>query len=217
MSINVNKKIECILFDFDGVIAETDTGRIQLLSQVLDSKEIDSTKMRSQDIIGLSTATFLRKTYPKLSENIIIEIISIRQQLFIKDLSRYCKPYPHAQETVKHLSTKFDLQLATTNSYSNSISMLNFLGLTECFSQIYSREVIENEHGIKDYNLIVNKIGHEIENTIVIEDSEVGIKSSKNAGFFCIGFNHYNSESIKNNADLVVTSFEQIQKYIYGV
>lgn len=217
MNINANKKPDCILFDFDGVIAETDSGRIQLLSQILDSRGIDSTKIMTQDIIGLSTATFLRNTYPELTEKIINDIILIRQQLFFSNLIEYCKPYPLAKETIKLLSTNFDLQLATTNSYSNALLMLKFLGLSEFFSKTYGREIIENEHGIKDYNLITNQIGHKVENTIVIEDSEVGVNSAKKAGFFCIGFNHYNSESIENNADFVVSSFKQIQNYLYGV
>lgn len=217
MILNAKRNTECLLIDFDGVIAETDSIRIKLLSEIFESKGIDSTKINSQDIIGLSTATYLKKIYPNLSETLILNIISQRQKLFFNNLNTYLKPFPNVEEIIKQLANKYDLQLATTNTYSNASAMLNFLGILDSFSQIYGRETIENKNGIKDYSLIINKIGHKIENTIVVEDSVVGVNAAKEAGFFCIRFNPNKSEFINDKSDVVVNSFIELKSFIDGL
>ena len=214
---NADSIMKCIVFDFDGVIAETDTARIKLLSEVLTSNGIDSSKIKIDEISGLSTATYLKKYYPELSENLIIKIISQRQKMFFSELEKYLKPFPDAKDVILQLAEKYELQLATTNTYSNARRMLEFLGLFDCFTHLYGRELVEDKHGFKDYKLIVDKLGYRIDNTIVIEDSFVGIDSAKDAGFFCIKFNPKNKETICDKADVTVNSYKELKRFIDGL
>ena len=213
MSLSV-RDFRCIIFDFDGVIAETDSGRISLLSEILDMKGVDSTRLHTLSPVGFSTATYLRKLYPSISNDLLYQIISLRQEIYFKNLQKYCNPFPKAVETIRELHSKIELQLATTNSFSNTEKLLNYLEIKLNFSKIFGREIIEDKNGIKDYNLISNKIGHNVNKTIIIEDSEIGVNSAKNAGFFCIGFNYSNSNLNLSKADIIVNNYDQIQELI---
>ena len=61
------KKVQHIIFDFDGVIAETDNARYKVLANILQRYKINlKAKYKQSDLVGIPTDIFLHNKYPNL-------------------------------------------------------------------------------------------------------------------------------------------------------
>lgn len=207
----MRNNITCLLFDFDGVIADTDLGRYKTLKQILLNYNIEISKSFSKkDLIGLSTKGFLTRNFQFLSKQQIEEIVEKRHRLFFSNLSKYCIPYKGMKESIEYLSSIYDLAVVTTNSTENVKVLLKHLGIIDYFKWIIGRELCENENLIKTYKPIPKIIDKKISECIVIEDSNYGVNAAKKEGFFSIRFDPENifekgneNVRVKNYADLI--------------
>jgi len=200
--INVNK-IENVIFDFDGVIADTDSGRFNLLQDLLKEYNLSiEDKFKPNDLSGLTTRAFLKKAYPILTDNNIDLIIEKRHSIFLSDLNKYCKPFDGVVEFIKLLySLNKKLYLASTNDFAIIDILLNHLEIKLYFPDVFGRETTELPDGKKTYKKLIEYLNLDSEKSMVIEDSENGIKAAKHSKLFCIAFNPDGNEIIKNLAD----------------
>lgn len=207
-------KISCLVFDYDGVLANTDSGRYKILKNIL--KEYDPYLAESftiEDIVGLSTKGFLKKKSPKLSQLEIDEIVNKRYDLFFKNLSKYCIPFNGMKKTIKYFSSKFTLAIASTSHQNNLIVQLDYLGVTEYFKWILGRNITENKNFEKTYELIPSIIDMSISECIVIEDSNFGVNAAVKKGFYCIRFDP-NGLSLNGSENERVDSYAELRERI---
>ncbi len=184
----MERKITCLIFDFDGVIADTDSGRFKILKRILS--KYDTAKIQSfskKDLIGLSTKSFLKKFTNDLSDKDVDKIIKERYKLFYSNLSDYCIPYPNMKTTIEKLSSQYDLAIVTTNSKENVLKLLEHLGVLLFFKWIIGREECENNL-VKTYTKVSGIINKNISECVVIEDSNYGVESAKKENFLCVRF-----------------------------
>lgn len=210
----MENKISCLIFDFDGVIADTDLGRFKLLKEILkdyDSELSDS--LSKNDLIGLSTKGFLTKYSPKLSLIEIEEIITKRHKLFFSNLSKYCIPFENMAESIKYFNSKFDLAIVTTNDVANVKVLLEQLEILNYFKWIIGREKTENNALEKTYHAISKLLKKEVSECIVIEDSDFGINAARREGFYCIRFDPDNL-FLKGNENRKVNSYKELKEEI---
>ena len=213
----MNKTISCLIFDFDGVIADTDLGRFYILKDLLKEYGIDLSERHSmKDLIGLSTDAFLKKNFDELSPGQIEDIVQKKHHLHFTSLEQYVLPFPGIHETLRYLYSRFELVMVSANPYNNLMLLLNHLGITEYFKWIFGREVCENHNLEKTYAPIASKIQKEVAECIVIEDSEYGVNAARKAGYYCIRFDPYDrfnrgleNEKAKNHFELK----KKIEKY----
>ncbi len=207
----MQKNITCLIFDFDGVIADTDLARYYILKDILREYEIDFGEQFSmKDLIGLSTESFLKKNFETLSVEQVNEIVNKKHQLHFNHLDKYVLPFPHARETLRYFHTRFDLAMVSANPQKNLEILLNHLEITHFFKWILGREVCENDKLEKSYLPVASKIQRDVSECIVIEDSEYGVNAARQAGYFCIRFDPHNrfakgleNERVKNHPDLI--------------
>jgi len=210
----MQNKITCLIFDFDGVIADTDLGRYKALKKILLNYDSDlANSISKKDIIGLSTKGFLTQNSKKLGINQIDEIVRERHKLFFSNLSTYCLPYKDMKETIVYLSSKFDLAIVTTNTTENVNIALEHLEILPLFKWIIGREKSENEYFIKTYEKVPSIIDKRVEECIVIEDSNIGINAATREGYFCIRFDPENIFE-KGDANLKVSSYKELKEII---
>lgn len=206
------KKTQCIIFDFDGVLADTEKGRFNQLSKLLLQRGIRlGERCREKDLFGLSTSAFLRKFFPEMSEREIEEITYIRHSDYLNNLPSYCIPYPYTGETVKELQKRgYRLVLATANETQAIPVLLKHIGLNGEFSSVYGREIMEDSNGDKSYYFLSQKMEYPPASCVVIEDSLVGVKAAKKAGYFTIAMNRYGDTQIIQTADMAVNNLNEL-------
>lgn len=196
-----SNNISCIIFDFDGVIANTDLGRYKILKRIFsDFDESIYIPFTHKDLIGLSTKGFLNKISKKLTDNQIENIIKKRHEIFFSNLSEFCIPYDNMVDTIKELYTKFDLAITTTNDVDNVKVQLNYLGILNCFKWVIGRDFTENSNLEKTYHKIPHILQRKVSECIVVEDSDFGVNAAIKEGFYCIRFDPDNlfSKGLEN-------------------
>lgn len=196
-----NNSISCIIFDFDGVIANTDLGRYNILKRILNDFDASVfTPFSYKDLIGLSTKGFLNKISKRLTDNQIEDIIKKRYEIFFSNLSEFCIPYENMVDTIKDIYTKFDLAITTTNDVDNVKVQLNFLGIIHCFKWIIGRNFTENSNFEKTYHKIPHILQRKVSECIVVEDSDFGVNAARKEEFYCIRFDPDNlfSKGLEN-------------------
>ena len=183
--------ISCLIFDFDGVIADTNWARFQILKKILIDYDIFLETKDLQNLIGCSTKSFLKTNFSKLSEKDLNEIINKRHREYLSNLNKYCIPFKDMSKIIQQLYKKYDLAIVTTNTYKNIKIQLQHLKIYNYFKWIIGREYSEDDFQMKTYKKIPTIIRKKVKECIVIEDSEVGITSAKKTGYYCIKFNPY--------------------------
>lgn len=211
------KRVKCLIFDFDGVIADTDNGRFDALCEVLARKGIDLKNIGSvDDLLGVSTKRFLKDKFPSFSPPVIADIISERRDLFFNHLEKYCTVYPGAVDTIRELHyAGYRLTIATSNDTYTINTLVEFVGISRFFTSILAREQTENEKtGLKDYGLVLDILNKKAGECIVIEDSPVGVTAAKNAGLFCIAFERDRSHIINGKADIIIHDYDELRRVL---
>ena len=213
----MQKNITCLIFDFDGVIADTDLARYYILKDIFKEYEIDfSGQFSMKDLIGLSTESFLKKNFVRLSQEKVDNIVNEKHRLHFNHLDKYVIPFPHAKETLRYFYHRFDLAMVSANPQKNLGTLLNHLEITHYFKWILGREVCENKNLEKSYLPVASKIQRDVSECIVIEDSEYGVNAARKAGYYCIRFDPYNrfasgleNDRVKTHPDLI----KKIEQY----
>ncbi|MCX8111412.1 MAG: HAD hydrolase-like protein [Syntrophorhabdaceae bacterium] len=206
-------KARHIVFDFDGVIADTETTRFSLLSDILIDLGIDLKGSFSlSDIAGIPTDLFLKRHFSFLGEALIQKIVEKRRSLYLKNLPCYCRIFPGALETIKGLKDRgYCLHLVTANEKHVIKSLISHLELDRLFDTCFAREEVFYEAGkVKNYSLFLELVGVEAGVSAVIEDSATGISSAKKSGMFSIAFNVFNDPYLASLSDVSVRDYNEL-------
>jgi len=212
-------QITAILFDFDGVICDTENGRYEAYCDIFEEYGYN---MRSRcvmiDLLGLTGDGFMKKYFPEIPPELVNEMVCKRQKYYMDNLDVFCRPFPGAQQTIKDLKQKgYYLALTTANATETARQLLQVANVLDYFDCVCGREICENPvTKVKDYSNVHVHTGKKPEECIVIEDSPVGVAGAKRGGFRCIAFNHYKDPLINEQADVVVHDFNDLRK-LFGL
>jgi len=214
-------KLYGLIFDVDGVIADTETINARVSIKVFaDFFGIEGV-VRKDFEAGLGRAA---EEYVKAgarthglepTEEQIKQATQIRQQYFLKVLSEEpLEPFPGVLELMDKaiLREDFRAAIATSGTLEKSRAVLQATKVP------YQKMVYVNGDHVKNkkpdpelFLLAAERIGIEPSSCVVIEDTPNGIRAAKAAGAKCIAVT--NSVSIINlyEADLVCDSLERIK------
>jgi beta-phosphoglucomutase-like phosphatase (HAD superfamily) len=208
-------KVKILIFDLDGVIADTDTGRFILLKDILSEYGIDiEMKNNVHDLSGISTLKFLKQFYPEIS-SFHDAIVSKRHQQYLADLQKYCIPFPDSLDVIRNLSSRYTLYIATTNDPAIAEKLLVHLRVRQYFKEIFGRNITEYQtDNIKSYKTTLSLLNISSSDCMVIEDSRIGIEAAKKEHIFCIGFNPGEDPSLNEIADVSVKNYAELERLL---
>jgi len=203
-----------LLFDFDGVIADTEKGRYEAYCDIFEEYGYD---LRSRcvmtDLLGFTGDGFMKKFFPEIPPEHVREMVSKRQKHYMEHLDKFCRPFPGMKQTIADLKQKgYYLALTTANELTVVKQLLEEVGALEFFDALYGKEICEDSvTKVKDYSRVPAKINKTVDECIVIEDSPVGVAGAKRGGFRCIAFDHYKHPVIREQADIIVRDFNELR------
>ena len=213
------QQITTILFDFDGVIADTENGRYEAYCDIFEEFGYD---LRSRcvmtDLIGFTGDGFMQKFFPEIPSKHVKEMVHKRQKHYMEHLDRFCIPFPGMQQTIADLKQKgYFLALTTANATTVAWQLIQTVGVAEYFDAVCGREICEDPvKKVKDYSRVPDQIGKTIDECVVIEDSPVGVAGAKRSGLRCIAFDHYKDPAIQTQADAIVHNFNELRQ-LFGL
>jgi beta-phosphoglucomutase family hydrolase len=206
-------KLEAVIWDMDGVIADTAEQHYQAWKEELAKKGIDYTKEHFLHFFGQRNDTIIKDA---LGENItpeeITAINNAKQANFRRRAAGHIQPLPGAVDLIKSLHKHGIRQAMASSATPENIEVITrTLGITTYFGAIaFGLEVAEGKPSPQIYLLAAKKISIKPTNCIVFEDAVAGVEGAKRAGMKCVAVTNTHPEEKLKQADLVVDNLKGV-------
>jgi beta-phosphoglucomutase len=210
--------LKAIIFDCDGVIADTEPIHMTVLQRVLGEEGIT---LREEDYfaryLALDDRGCFRKAFAgrgdSLTEEALNGLISRKSAYVDTAMLAELKLLPGAAAFIKLAAGSYPLAVASGALRHEIELVLQFGGLRDCFRAIVSAEDVERSKPhpdpfIKACGLLNSLSASPIEpvNCLVIEDSIHGLRAAREAGMRCLAItNSYPADQL-TEAELIVDS-----------
>ena len=209
--------MKAIIFDMDGVIADTEPLHFESLNMVLANYNIKLPDSSFGKYIGLSEEDTWKMIKSEYNLYVTIDELMRERRDYIFDLIERLKPAKRLYLLLNQLD-KHKLALVSSSDRAIVTSVINKLKLQGYFDVIVTGDDVTNKKPDPEpYLLALRKLRLGPEDCIVIEDSPPGVKSAKGAGIRCIALTHtYRKDELQ--ADFHTESIAELNlKTIKGV
>jgi HAD superfamily hydrolase (TIGR01509 family) len=204
--------MKAAIFDFDGVVVDSEPWQFESLKKALKEFSYEMTKeqfirewVEEGSDFNDAVKHYRLNTTPD-------EIRRIKKGYYFELVEKKMKLMPHAKEAIARIKKNFRTALATNSDRVDVEKILGRFGIKDIFDVIVSREDYrERKPSPECLFVAAGKLGVKPEECFVIEDSERGVKTAKNAGMKVIAFpNEFSKNSNFSQADLIVKSLNEI-------
>ncbi len=183
--------LKAVIFDFDGVIANTETRNLMYFEMALKTFEIELNDKERRYIIGRNDRgtieDYLGKSPFKPSYE---DYLKARRQLSNSYEDGTLKAETGIEDFIKKLrSDGIKTAVASSTSSHLILSALNTLKMLNLFDAVVCGDMVKKLKPEPEiYLKTLSYIGVSPDEAFVIEDSAVGIKAAVNAGIRAIGY-----------------------------
>ena len=208
--------IQTVIFDMDGVIVDTEPVHRYAYFKHFEELKIPVTEEMFTSFTGNSTRNVFQKIKAIFPIEQEVEDL-IQRKRFLFNEAFDTKADLDLLEGVRNLildlyQNGIQLILASSASKVTIERVFYRFGLHSYFTHIVSGEDFPKSKPHPAIFLHAASLSvAPKENCIVIEDSTSGVKASKAAGIFCIGYNSIHSKSQDlSQADFIINHFEEL-------
>ena len=206
--------IKAVLFDLDGVVADTDKSRFIILQELLSKRNLSLGHHLYKKSVGARTQSFLREVFgtDKLSDQDIVEIYNERKVLLHQNPQKYIVAQPGVVECCeKFHKAGITLAVASSSLEKEIKLVLENVGISEYFSVM-----VGSDGGRKpkpDPQIYLDccaAVGFSPQECVAIEDSPRGVQSAQAAGCFCFAVTYTHDASELSAADQIISTLLEI-------
>jgi beta-phosphoglucomutase len=205
-----------IVFDFDGVIADTEPLHLRALQEVLAplGMTVDRTEYYARylgyDDVGAFRAIAADRGVP-VDDRQVRSLIAAKSGIYQSLLAGDGVLYPGARACVERLGAAYPLGIASGALRPEIEAILRAGALDGHFRFIVaSGETAAGKPAPDPYLRAAALHGIAPERCVAIEDSRWGIESARDAGMRCVGITHTYPSSALTAADVVVNGLDEI-------
>jgi beta-phosphoglucomutase len=201
--------ISAVIFDFDGIIVDSERLHWAAFNKVLEplAREISWAEY-IKTFIGFDDRDTFRHAFPNLDKGELAGLIEKKAAAFQELLeSDGAAALPGAVDLIKHLSGNIPLAICSGALRADILPILGSLGIENAFDTIVTADDTHiSKPDSAPYKLAAKKLG--VTSGLAIEDTQAGIMSAKGAGLKVLAVtNSYPAEAL-TQADAVVASLE---------
>ena len=209
-------KVKAVIFDFDGVICNTEPLHAKSWQMLFARKGIHVPEERIWGAVGTPDYVFLQELFEEYRLNDSLQSWEVeKRNIFLLLLRQNVPSFPGAVELVRRLGWNWPLGIASTSWRVVIEFSLQRLGIRGCFQAIVGKEdVTEHKPSPEPYLRAAADLGEEPQGCVAIEDSPAGITAARAAGMPCIAVANSFPPDKLPAADLVVPSLEQADAVI---
>jgi HAD superfamily hydrolase (TIGR01509 family) len=206
-------RIRALVFDFDGLICDTETSSFSTAKAIYEEHGVDLTLEQWQDRIGTHARPWyadLEAVVGPLSDR---ETVLERRRLAHHEQVRAEAAMPGVEAFVAAASDAgLDLAVASSSSVGWVTEHLDRLGLLDRFSVLScANDEVPAKPDPGVYRLAVDRLGVAPHEAAAFEDSPNGIAAARAAGLRCIAVPNWMTEDLDlSAADAVVGSFADL-------
>lgn len=214
--------IKAVIFDFDGVIADTEPVHYAAFRNVLSEEGyILSEDEYYGKYLAYDDKTLFREYFSnnkvKLSNEDLERLLVRKSHLYDDLVKDEMRIFPGVDLFLENIYNKFRIAIGSGALKKEIVHALEILRINKYFELIISADDVERSKPDPEvYNKVLDSLNIGGRDSIkavecvVIEDSIYGIEAAKNAGMKCIALTNSYSPIHLKNADLIVYSMEEI-------
>ncbi|MBU2535239.1 MAG: beta-phosphoglucomutase family hydrolase [Chloroflexota bacterium] len=206
-------RLEAVIWDMDGVIADTAPFHFQAWQEVFGKRKVPYSREVFQRNFGKRNDIIVRSIvgegYP---ENEIEAILVEKEGLFRAKAAGNIQPIPGALGLIDELKEYgVKVALATSSPIENGQFVTRQLGIEDSFDvTVWGREVTEGKPSPQIFLLAAERLKVDPGNCVVIEDAVAGVAAAKRAGMKCLAVTNSHPGEKLGEADRVVDSLEYV-------
>jgi beta-phosphoglucomutase len=220
--VGVPVAVRGIVFDFDGVLADSEPLHLAAYQEVFAALGVTLTRddyyanLLGYDDEGVFTVMAARHSW-KLDGGRIAALVAEKSRIFDGIISKHDVLYPGAAAAVNRLASAYPLGIAS-GALKHEIEMvLRAAGLDGHFRFIVaSGDTAESKPSPDPYVRAAQLHQLPPGDCLAIEDSRWGIVSAKAAGMKCVGITNTYPASDLREADAVIDSLDQFTAGLIG-
>lgn len=212
----------CVLFDFDGVIADTEESNVKYLGKALAVFGVTITPEEKQRLVGMNDpgilVEMLRRARPPVTLEQLLEERKRQGNTYEDDPDLALTP--GVLEFLRRLRAAGKRTALVSSTSSRLIlAALNRLGLTGLFDVIICGDMVgEKKPSPECYRKAMALLKARPEECVVVEDSPVGIRAGKAAGATVAACKCGKLRQDTFQADLEFGSFEECMTLpVFGI
>jgi HAD superfamily hydrolase (TIGR01509 family) len=206
--------IKAVIFDFDGVIADTEPLLCRAEAIMLSRRGKRITQKYRQEVLGTTTDQTVRifKKFFALKEPISLLKKERTQTCWALYRREGISPVPGAPGLIRQLKGKYKLAIATSARRDWPVNFLKKSRLINIFKTIVTVEDIKRHKPYPDvYLRAAQKLKVNPEDCLAIEDTRLGVLAAKKAGMKCIVLKQsYARRKDLTKADKIVNNLSNI-------
>lgn len=211
--LNMNRKNKLIIFDFDGVLVDTEYTTFDYYRKVLPSYGIYLKEEDFKYKIGRKSIDFFKDVLKdKFDLEFVESLTNQKREAFAQDVKKYLKPIEGAFELLEACKKK-GLQMAIGSQNEKPViqKALDEFNIRKYFQITTSLQDLKNKKPHPEaFLMVANYVRVLPSESVVIEDAPVGILAAKLGGFKSIGITSSFSKEELKGADLIINSMKQL-------
>ena len=205
--------LEAVLWDLDGVIADTGPYHFLAWQDVFRKRGVNFTEADFNHHFGQRNDTIIQSALGKnISPGELDAIADEKEANYRRRVGGNVEPLPGAIELIKSLGEHgIKAAIASSAPLENIELIIRGLDIENCFQAItWGREVTEGKPSPQVFLLSAEKLGAEPRNCVVIEDAVAGVTGAKKAGMKCVAVTNSHPRNSLKEADLIVETLEAV-------
>jgi beta-phosphoglucomutase family hydrolase len=206
-------RLEAVLWDLDGVIADTAECHYQAWRGVFGKRGVEFSREDFMRFFGRRHDTIIKFALGKDLPPQEFEAIAAEKQAdYRRRVSMNMKALPGAVELLKTLREHgIKSAIASSAPIENITIILRGLGIEEYFQAVApGTEVPEGKPSPQVFLLAAERLNVDPGNCVVIEDAIAGVSAARRAGMKCVAVTNSHPASALKKADLVTDSLEKV-------
>ncbi|HUV75937.1 MAG TPA: HAD family phosphatase [Dehalococcoidales bacterium] len=209
----IESRLEAVIWDMDGVIADTALYHFKAWQDVFRKRRGSYTEEDFKRNFGRRNDTIIPNIMGgNLSSSEVEAIAGEKEDNYRQRVAQNIKPLPGAIELIRALRERgVKMAIASSSPVENIQLILGGLGIDSYFQFIVSgKQVSEGKPSPQGFLLAAKKLEVAPENCVVIEDAIDGVAGAKRAGMKCLAVTNNHSKQSLVEADLVVDTLEAV-------
>lgn len=208
--------IRAVIFDFDGVLADSEPLHLRVYQELLEPNGIDLTKdLYCKQYLGFDDEGVFRqvaKDFGLLLADEEIELLIIEKARRFERLVMGSNVlYPQAAPCVRRLAATWPLGIASGALRREIESILRGADLLGAFRCIVAAGDTERTKPAPDpYLRAAELLGAQPQHCVALEDSHWGLTAARQAGMRTVGITTTYPRDALGEADIVIDSLEEV-------